>query len=90
MEDLNIYDLTRDWWNFCFENPEKIKPTHTAVYFFAIEHCNRLAWKSKFGLPTTMAMEAIGVKSYKTYISSLNDLIEWGFIKLIEKSKKSA
>ena len=84
---LNIYDLTRDWWNFAFENPEKIKPIHTAVFMFAIEHCNRLAWKDKFGLPTTMAMEAIGVKSYKTYIAALNDLIEWGFIKMIKKSR---
>ena len=86
-EELNMYDLTRDWWNFCFENPEKIKPVHSALYLFAIEHCNRLAWKRKFGLPTTMAMEAIGVKSYNTYIGALRDLIRWGFIKMIEKSR---
>lgn len=85
--DLNIYDLTRDWWNFCFENPEKIKPNHIALYLFAVEHCNRLAWKRKFGLPTTMAMEAIGIKSYNTYIAALRDLIDWGFIEMIEKSK---
>jgi len=86
-EQPNIYELNRDWWNFCFENPEKIKPIHTAIYLFAIEHCNRLAWKSKFGLPTTMAMEAIGVKSYNTYINALRELVDWGFIVMIEKSK---
>jgi len=64
-----------------------IKPNHTALYFFAIEHCNRLGWKEKFGFPTTMAMEAIGIKSYNTYINTLNDLVEYGFIKMIEKSK---
>jgi len=85
--ELSMYDLTRDWWNFAFENPEKIKPIHTALYMFAIEHCNRLAWKRKFGLPTTMAMEAIGVKSYNTYISAFKDLVDWGFFILIEKSK---
>lgn len=84
---INSYELSRSWFDFCFENPEKIKPNHTSMYFFAIEHCNRLGWKEKFGFPSTMVMEAIGIKSYNTYINTLNDLIDFGFIKLIEKSK---
>jgi uncharacterized protein YktA (UPF0223 family) len=84
---LNGYDFSRDWFNWCFENPDKINTNHTALYFFCIEHCNRLGWKEKFGLPTTMAKEAIGIRSYNTYIKTLNDLVEFGFIKLIEKSK---
>lgn len=84
---MNVYDLSRDFWDFSFENPEKIKPNHCAVYFFSIEHCNRLGWKKKFGFPTTMVMDAIGIKSYNTYISTLNDLVEFGFIEMIEKSK---
>lgn len=86
-EGKSGYDLSRKWFDFCFDNPEKIKPNHTALYFFAIEHCNRLGWKDKFGLPTTMAKEAIGIRSYNTYINTLNDLIEWGFIEMIERSK---
>jgi len=85
-KELNSYNLSRAWFDFCFENPEMIKPNHIAIYFFAIENCNRLGWKKKFALPTTMAKEAIGIKSYNTYISALNDLIEWGFIKMIQKS----
>lgn len=84
---MNGYDLSREWFNFSFENPEKIKPIHTAIYFFAIEHCNRLGWKEKFGFPTTMVMEAIGVKSYNTYIKALNDLVQFGFLEMIEKSR---
>lgn len=84
---MNSYELSRKWFNWCFENPEKIKPNHTALYFFCVEHCNRLGWKQKFGLPTTMAKEAIGIKSYNTYINTLNDLVEWGFIEMIERSK---
>jgi hypothetical protein len=83
----NIYDLARAWFNFCFENPEKINPNHSAMFFFAIEHNNRLAWKEKFGLPSTMVMEAIGIKSYNTYIKTFNDLVGWGFIILVQKSK---
>jgi len=84
---MNSYDLTRPFWDWCFSNPEKAKPIHIAIFHFAIEHCNRLGWKKKFGFPTSMAMEAIGIKSYNTYINGLNDLVEWGFIEMIERSK---
>ena len=84
---MDVFKLSRDWFDFSFENPEKIKPNHAALYFFCIEHCNRLGWKGKFGLPTTMAKEAIGISSYNTYINTLRDLCDWGFIKMIEKSK---
>lgn len=84
---MNGYDLSRKFVDFSFENPSKIKPNHYALYFFAIEHCNRLGWKKEFGLPTTMTMEAIGIRSYKTYISTFNDLIDYGFFDIVERSK---
>lgn len=84
---MDIYSLSRNYWDYAFDNPDKLKPNHSAIYFFAIEHCNRLGWKDKFGLPTTMVMEAVGIKNYKTYHSALIDLVDIGFIKLIEKSK---
>jgi hypothetical protein len=84
---MDSYTLSRNFFNWCFENPEKIKPNHIALYFFSIEHCNRLGWKQKFGLPTTMAKEAIGIRSYNTYVETLNDLVQFGFIELVEKSK---
>jgi len=34
-----------------------------------------------------MAMEAIGIRSYNTYIKTLNELVEYGFIIMVEKSK---
>lgn len=84
---MNAYNLSRMWFDFAFDNPEQIKPAHCALYFFAIEHCNRLGWKKKFGLPSSMAMEAIGIKSYNTYKSTLADLVEWGFVEMVQKSK---
>lgn len=57
------------------------------MYFFAIEHCNRLGWKEKFGFPTSMVMDAISIKSYNTFIKTLNELVEMGFFRMIEKSK---
>jgi hypothetical protein len=82
----NSYELSRAWFDFCFENPEKISPKHSAIYFFAIEHCNRLGWKQKFGFPSLMTMEALGIKKHQTYIKAFYDLVEWGFFVLIQKS----
>lgn len=84
---MSGYQLTSDFYAWCFENPEKVKPIHSAIYFFIVDRCNKMGWKKKFGLPTDMTMEAIGVKNYKTYINGLNDLIDFGFIFMVEKSR---
>lgn len=84
---MNSYELSRNWFNYCFENPEQIKPNHSALYFFAIEHCNRLGWKNKFGFPSQMVMEALGIKNWRTYSKTLNELESFGFIKILERSK---
>ena len=83
---MNTFELSRNFWNWAFENPEKINTNHSAIYFFAIEHCNRLGGKEKFGLPSMMTMEAVGIKKHQTYSKYFNQLIEFGFIKLIQKS----
>jgi hypothetical protein len=84
---MNSYELSRNWFDWSFENPELVSPSHTAIYFFAIEHCNRLGWKDKFGFPSQLAMDAIGIRKHQTFIKHFTDLIDWGFIKLIQKSK---
>ena len=84
---MNGYDLSRNWFNWCFEHPDKINTNHTALYFFCIEHCNRLGWKEEFGLPSYMVMEAIGVKKHSTFSDALKDLEDWGFVTLVQKSK---
>jgi tRNA U34 5-carboxymethylaminomethyl modifying GTPase MnmE/TrmE len=84
---MNGYELSRNFCDWAFENPDKVKPIHYAIYYFSIEHCNRLGWKDKFGLPSQMVMEAIGVKNWRTYSAGLNDLVDFGFIEMIETSK---
>ncbi|QQV90525.1 transcriptional regulator [Polaribacter phage Danklef_1] len=84
---MNSYELSRAWFNFSFDNPHKIKPHHSAIYFFAIEHCNRLGWKKVFGFPTSMVLDAIGMKSYGSYKKYLDELVDFGFIKVHEYSK---
>ena len=86
-DQLNGYELSRKWFDFSFDNPEKISPNHSAIFFFAVEHNNRLGWRRKFGFPSQMAMDAIGIKKHSTYIRYFRDLIEWGFFELIQASK---
>lgn len=84
--EINGYQLSRAWFDFCFANPELINPNHTAIFAFAIEHCNRLGWKEKFGFPSQMTMDALGIKNHHTYIKYFSDLVDWGFFKLVQKS----
>lgn len=84
---MNVFALSRYFWDFSFENTGKIKPIHVSIYFFAIEHCNRLGWKKQFGLPTSMVLEAISVKSYSVYKSAFDDLVKYGFFEVVQYSK---
>jgi hypothetical protein len=87
MNDLNGYTLTREWYNFRFENPNKAKHVHSDLYFYIIDRWNRFGQKEKFSLPTESTMEALGIRSYNTYKKALHDLIEFGFVEVIEWSK---
>lgn len=84
---INGYELTRQWFDYSFENPGKVSPTHTALYCWLVELNNRLGWKKHFGAPASYCMEAIGIKSYNTFHKTFLDLIEWGFVEVVQKSK---
>lgn len=84
---MNSYEISRKWFDWCFDNASKIKPIHSALLFFIIEHNNRLGWKKEFGLPRNMVMDAIGVKNNRTFTSAFSDLEDWGFISVLERSK---
>ena len=85
--ETNWYNLSRQWFDYCFENPEKINTNHTALYMFIIDRWNRFWQKEKFWLPADFTMEALQIKSRNTYYKIFNDLIEMWFIEIIEKSK---
>lgn len=79
--------MSRAWFNYAFEHPDKVRPTHTALYFYLLDLNNRLGWKEKFGVPTLVTMEASGIRSKTSFLKCLNELEEFGFIKTISKSK---
>jgi uncharacterized phage protein (TIGR02220 family) len=83
---MNGYELTRNWFNFSFENHEA-KVQHTALFCWIVELNNRLGWKKEFGLPTIDTMEGLSIGNKNTFLSALSDLEKWGFIKIIKPSK---
>lgn len=84
---MDIFKLTRNLWDFSFANKGKIKPHHVAIYLYAVEQCNRLGWKDQFGFPTSVAMEAVGISSYSVFKKYFDDLIEYGFLIIYQRSK---
>jgi len=84
---MNGYNLIRAWYNYKFENPHKVKAKHSDFYCYLVDQWNRLGKKNSFGLPTSYTMECLNIGSYNTYKNILNDLIDFGFVKIVKDSK---
>ena len=80
------YTFMKQWFDFAYQNPDKVAPIHAALYFWLIQLNNTLNWKEKFGVPTFHAMEVLGIKNYRTYKRAFDDLQNWNFIQLHERS----
>jgi hypothetical protein len=83
---MNGYQLTDAWFEFRFQHPEKVSHAHTELYFYLVYHWNKLSQKEKFGLPSSVTMEATGIRNYKTYRKCIKDLAEFGFIRLVSEA----
>lgn len=84
---MNGYKLTRNWFDYKFENPSKVRAIHTDFYIYLVDQWNRLGKKDEFGLPTSYTMECLGIGSYNTYKKTLSDLVSFGFVKIVKDSK---
>jgi hypothetical protein len=87
MNELNGYTLTRDWYNFKFENLGKVRHIHSDLYFYIVDTWNRFGQKQRIGLPSKYSMDALGIGNYNTYKKALDDLVEWGFIEMVSVAK---
>jgi DNA-binding transcriptional regulator YhcF (GntR family) len=86
LSSINGYALSHWWFEFAFRYPDKVTTTSTALFSWLCELYNKLQWPDKFGVPTIVAMSAIGIKNYRTYKKAFDNLVEWGFIEVIAKS----
>jgi len=83
---MNSYALSRQWFDFAFENPDKITVTQGALYFWLIEVNNRNGWAERFAFNTEDACMAVGVNNRKTIWKALNELNVLGFVVIVFKS----
>lgn len=81
MKDINGYYLTERWFSFMAENNKLVQCKHTAVYLYIVEMFNKRQWVKRIGLPTDFTTGALSI-SYKTYKKVLEDLVEFGFLKI--------
>ena len=83
---MNGYQLTRQWFEWRFNNPGKLSSAHAELYFYIVDRWNYFGQKPEFGLPRLHTMEVLSIGSRNTYKKLFGDLIEHGFIKLIRES----
>lgn len=79
----NGYKLSRDWFEFVLDNPDKVSGNHTALYFWIVEINNRCGWREKFSITVKECMDGMSCKHRNTYSKCFKDLIEWGFITVV-------
>ena len=84
--ELNGYNLSKAWFEFAYENNSKVKPAHTALFFWIVELWNRLGMPNEFGLPSSEARQAMSVSRSDIFTGCLTDLSKWGFIQIIHSS----
>lgn len=81
------YNYSRVWFDFALYNPGTVTGNHTALYLWLIELNNRLRWLDSFGLTYREGMDGMSCKSRTTYNKCFKNLVEWGFIKIVKKSR---
>lgn len=80
------YALSRAWFDYAFENPDKVTVNQTALFMWLIELNNRMGWALKLSFNTEDAGIACGLKDRKTVWKAMNELVEIGFVTMIFKS----
>lgn len=86
MAKITGYELSRNWFDFVWENPDLINSHHTSLYLWLCEINNRCGWSDKFQITGKECMTGMSCKSYNTYKKCLENLIEWGFVKMVKRS----
>lgn len=83
---MSGYSLSAEWFEYMARNNDKVELKHTAMYLYIVEMFNKREWVEVIGLPTDFTMSVLNIKSYKTYKSILDDLIEFGFVNLVSRA----
>jgi len=64
-----------------------MKSNHIALLFWVLNVANRSGWKRVLSIPNDWTMDAVGIGNKTTLKKCYEDLVNWEFIKWVEKSK---
>lgn len=80
------YELSRNYFDWSWENPDLNSTNMTALYMWFIEKWNRCGQPKKFSITAAESMNCLGMKSRNTYADTFNKLVQYGFIEIVVKS----
>lgn len=87
-EPDNEFDaLARSWFNFQINNRDKVRPVHTALYYYILYTGCTLGSLNRVVLPAIMVMAVLSLNSFKAYKKALNDLVQFRFIEIVQDRK---
>jgi len=78
-------ELTAAWFKWVAEHPAHARHIHFALYYFLVFYNAQIKWPPKFVFSLEEAKHHLGDAATSTYAGALNDLIEWGFVNLIQR-----
>lgn len=84
---MNGYELQKNFFKVSENCEGKINLKHAGLYFYISHKANLLQWPDSFGLPTDLTMEVLSISTYRVYKKLLQELSEFGLIKIVSKSK---
>ena len=82
----NGYSYSRAWFDYAFEHPEHVTASHGILYLWLVEINNRVGWVDVYQITASECMQGMGCKSYNTYKKCFEQLVEWGFVKVVKKA----
>lgn len=86
-KNINGYSLMRSWFEYVLDHPDQVTGNHSALYAWLVEINNRLDWREKFQITAWECMAGMSAKSRTTYSKCLQDLVDWGFVFIVVKSR---
>lgn len=84
---ISGYSLMNSWYKWRKVNIDKARPVHSDMFCYIVFLWNNLGQPEMFGLPTDKTMNDLGMGSYKTYKKCFEELVKFGFLKVIKASK---
>ncbi len=87
---MNAYQLSRQWFDFAYENPDRATTAQGVLYLWLIEANNRRGFAEKFIFNTQDAGAYTGIRNRKTVWNALHALVENGFVTMVRKAKNQS